>query len=155
MLHENGTVQVGTQYDKRHAQLNLLANAIDLRFAVALVGDMRLIVPMPDADSTFTILLTILLPVMLILLFGLLLVTIRVASRLRRIEQRLIDTLGPMEEVVPVKRETAPREPSEFEAFLLEDGKRRMLTKREQSAAFREWRRLRGKTWNSSEKSDS
>jgi hypothetical protein len=148
-------VQATSPRNKRHALLNLLANAIDLRFAVALAGDMRFIVPMPDADSTFTILLTILLPVMLILLFGLLLVTIRVASRLRRIEQRLIDTLGPMEEAVPIKRENLPREPSEFEAFLLEDGKRRLLTKREQSAAFREWRRLRGKTWNSGEKSES
>ena len=124
-------------------------------FAVALHGDMGLIVPMPNADSTFTILLTILLPVMLILLFGLLLVTIRVASRLRRIEQRLIDTHGPVEEALPVKKESVPRKRSEFEQFLLEDGKRRMLTKREQSAAFREWRREKGKTWNSSEKSES
>ena len=106
---------------------------------------------MPDSDSALTLLLMILLPVMLLLVFCVFLIVIRISSRLRRLEQVMRDARGAEEEIAVVKREPIKNEKSEYEEFLNEDPKRRLLTKREQSAAFREWRRQRGKTWNAGE----
>jgi biopolymer transport protein ExbB/TolQ len=118
------------------------------------MAGMGLIDGMPVSDSTLPILLMILLPVLLLLVFCMFLVVLRISARLRRLEQVMLESLDVAEEVMPIKREPIKSEKSEFEEFLNEDGKRRMLTKREQSAAFREWRRQRGKTWNAGEKSE-
>lgn len=37
-----------------------------------------------------------------------------------------------------------------FEAFLAEDPKRHLMTKADQSAAFRQWRREKGMNWSNS-----
>ena len=108
---------------------------------------------MPDSDATLTTLLLILLPILLLLVFCNFLITLRISSRLRRFEQSLVETHDHAEDLSAVKREVRKTDSSEYEEFLNEDGRRRMLSKREQSAAFREWRRQRGKTWNAGEKS--
>lgn len=106
---------------------------------------------MPDDDSSLMTLLTILLPLLLLLVFVVFLVVIRISSRLRRIEQLMRESPNNGSEPVMSKREPVKTENSEYEEFLREDGRRRLLSKREQSAAFREWRRQRGKTWNASD----
>ena len=50
-------------------------------------------------------------------------------------------------EVATVTKTSSREEASEFEKFLEEDGTRRMLSKREQAADFRDWRKQRGVTW--------
>lgn len=106
---------------------------------------------MPDGDSSLTTLLTILLPLLLLLVFMVFLIVIRISSRLRRIEILMRESQGAVAELAVNKRDNPKTEKSEYEEFLREDGTRRLLSKREQSAAFREWRRLRGKTWNANE----
>jgi hypothetical protein len=107
--------------------------------------------PMPDGDSSLSTLLTILLPLLLLLVFLVFLIVIRISSRLRRIEILMRESQGAAAELAVTKRDNPKTEQSEYEEFLREDGTRRSLSKREQSAAFREWRRQRGKTWNASE----
>ncbi len=106
---------------------------------------------MPDNDSSLTTLLTILLPLLLLLVFVVFLIVIRISSRLRRIEQLMRENQSSVGEPVTGKREATRAETSEYEEFLREDGRRRLLSKREQSAAFRDWRRLRGKTWSATD----
>ena len=113
---------------------------------------MGLIAGMPDSDSTLPLLLMILLPLLLLLVFCVFLIVLRISARLRRLEQFILESREIAEDVMPLKRDPIKTEKSEFEEFLNEDGKRRLLTKREQSAAFREWRRQRGKTWNAGDK---
>ena len=109
---------------------------------------------MNEPDSVLPLLLLVVLPVLLLLVFCTFLIVIRLSARLRRMEQVLLDSSPQGEEIPIVKRDPQKHEASEFEEFLCEDGSRRLLSKREQSAAFREWRRLRGKTWSAGEKSD-
>lgn len=109
---------------------------------------------MNEPDSVLSLLLLVALPVLLFLAFCTFLIVIRLSARLRRLEQVLLDSSPKVEEKRVVKRDSPKQEASEFEDFLREDGSRRILNKREQAAAFREWRRLRGKTWSPGEKSD-
>lgn len=120
-------------------------------FTIEKVRFIELSAHMPDSDSSLTTLLTILLPLLLLLVFVVLLVVIRISSRLRRIELLMSESQTSANEPVMSKREATKTENSEYEEFLREDGRRRLLSKREQSAAFREWRRQRGKTWNASD----
>lgn len=74
-------------------------------------------------------------------------------SRLVRIER----LLGERKErkAQPAAPEEAP-EPAEgapggaFEEFLIENPERRLLSKKEQSAAYRKWRQERGMNWSNS-----
>ncbi|MFY7818739.1 MAG: hypothetical protein ACOVRB_10285 [Akkermansiaceae bacterium] len=110
---------------------------------------------MNEPSSVFSLLLLVLLPVLLFLTLCTFLVVIRLSSRLRRLEQVLLASSPHVEETPTLKRSAQKFEASEYEEFLLEDGARRLLSKREQSAAFREWRRKRGKTWSAGDKTDA
>ena len=116
---------------------------------------MSLIEPMNEPSSVFSLLLLVLLPVLLFLTLCTFLVVIRLSSRLRRLEQVMLASSPHVEETPTLKRSAQKFEASEYEEFLLEDGARRLLSKREQSAAFREWRRKRGKTWSAGDKTDA
>ena len=111
---------------------------------------------MPESASTLTLVLIVLLPVGLLLLFVVFFMMLRMSARLSRIERMLENAQALPEDTAAKKRETQKQkeEQSEYEEFLREDGSRRMLTKREQAAAFREWRRQRGKTWGAADASD-
>lgn len=109
---------------------------------------------MNEPDSVLPLLLLVVLPTLLFLVFGTFLTVVRLSARLRRLEQHLFNSAPQVEEMPVAKREPTKQEASEFDDFLREDDSRRFLSKREQSAAFREWRRLRGKTWSAAEKSD-
>jgi hypothetical protein len=104
---------------------------------------------MPDHGNTLAIVLIVFLPLGGLLLLAVFLNGLRVSSRLRAIEQLLHE----LQESKHSPAEIAVRkhEQSEYEEFLNEDGKRRMLSKREQSEEFRAWRRQRGKTWGAEE----
>lgn len=79
----------------------------------------------------------------------------RVLARLRKIENLLGGgVVEEAEAAKPSRKELRRLARSEFEQFLEEDGKRRLLKKSEQSAAFREWRRQRGLTWKTEKSQD-
>jgi biopolymer transport protein ExbB/TolQ len=124
-------------------------------FSIVTAGVFRLIHFMPDGDSSLVTVLMVLLPLLLLLLFVVFLMVLRISARLRRMERIWEDTQAGPEEIAVQKRETQKQENSEYEEFLRQDGKRSLLSKREQSAAFREWRRERGKTWNASDRPDA
>lgn len=85
---------------------------------------------------------------MILLLFAVLLVILRINSRVKWIEAKIRGSQRPVDHMVAApKKEKSKNEQSEFDEFIREDGSRVTLTKREQSAAFREWRRQRGVTW--------
>lgn len=109
---------------------------------------------MKESDSTISI-IVVLLPVLLVLVFCIFLIVIRISARLRRLEHMLQESSSTVEEMPIPKRETQRQEASAYEEFLREDGSRRLLSKRDQSAAFREWRRQRGKTWSVGDKGDA
>ena len=111
----------------------------------------RLSVCMPDSEFSLTTLLMVLLPIILLLLFVVFLVVLRISSRLRSIERFMQESRAAKEEEVAEKREIQQRKQTQFDEFLNEDGKRRMLSKREQAEAFRQWRRDHGKTWGADE----
>jgi len=74
----------------------------------------------------------------------------RILTRLGRIEARLAQVSMPAE---PAGEEAAGSETSPggmFESFLAEDPTRRTMTKSEQFAAFRKWRREKGLNWSKS-----
>lgn len=89
------------------------------------------------------------------LLVMLILVALRISGRMARIEQLLeggaAGSPAPSLEVVgrsdPAQGTEAQRR--EFEEFLAEDESRRELSKKEQFAAYRAWRKDRGLTWGS------
>ena len=86
--------------------------------------------------------------VLSVLLILVLIFLLRISYRLKRLE--LKQSAAPEEiiaEVAAVTKTRSKTEASEFEKFLQEDGSRRMLSKREQAAAFRDWRKQRGVTW--------
>lgn len=92
----------------------------------------------------------ILLGLLFVLLFAVLIYVVQIAARLRRIENLII-----AESERPLSRETAPS-PAEtlaggaFEMFLDEEPARRMLSKSEQFAAYRQWRQEKGMNWSNS-----
>jgi hypothetical protein len=95
--------------------------------------------------------LWVLLPLALVLLLLILLTALRMVSGMRRIERLLEGSHAVQEEAAADRREAKQEKQSEFEDFLNEDGKRRMLSKREQAEAFRVWRRQQGKTWGAAD----
>ncbi len=140
---------------QRHGVAGLRVKIEIYGFSIVRVKVFRLIHGMPDGESSLVTVLMVLLPLMLLLLFVVFLTVLRISARLRRMERIWEETQPSSEEVALQKRETQKLENSEYEEFLREDGKRSLLSKREQSAAFREWRRERGKTWNVSDRSDT
>ncbi len=107
---------------------------------------------MPDQ---FLSLLIIFLLVALLLSVGMVwIVMTRMVKRMRRLEELMGGVAEEKEEPAVPKKELRRLARSEFEQFLEEDGKRRMLKKSEQAAAFREWRRQRGLTWNAEKSND-
>ena len=92
--------------------------------------------------------LVIIIAIIVFLLVVIFFMLLKVMSRLQNIERKLSGgQSAEMADVPRIKATEKKSERSEFEEFLSEDGQRRMLTKREQAAAFREWRRQRGLTW--------
>lgn len=94
------------------------------------------------------------LPLAMLLLLAIFINVLRISSRLRSMENLLQESQSNTEEAAVQKRESLKRVQSEYEEFLNQDGKRRMLSKREQSEAFRLWRRQHGKTWGAEEHSE-
>jgi len=89
------------------------------------------------------------------LLLALVLVALRIAGRLGRIE-RLLEGGADSPAVLPpdlaIRNDSAEgseAQRKEYERFLAEDESRRSLPKKEQFAAFRSWRKQRGLTWGS------
>jgi Na+-transporting methylmalonyl-CoA/oxaloacetate decarboxylase gamma subunit len=92
--------------------------------------------------------LIIILAVIVFLLLVILLMILKIMSRLQNIERKIsTGNVTEMDDVPRGKVVEKKSDHSEFEEFLAQDGQRRMLSKREQAAAFREWRRQRGLTW--------
>ncbi len=92
--------------------------------------------------------IVIILGVIVFLLFVILLMILKMMSRLQKMERHIYS--GQDAEINDVQQSKVmdkKSKHSEFEEFLTQDGQRRMLSKREQAAAFREWRRQRGLTW--------
>jgi len=103
---------------------------------------------------------------LIIALLALILVTLLwISIQLIRIAHRLEG--GGSRSTTPPPSDAAPAEPasspstsshqsaqgktSDFDLFLAEDPSRQSLAKKEQSAAYRDWRKARGLTWNSKE----
>ena len=104
---------------------------------------------MPETDlSTVVILLSACLGV----LFLLLMVAVGYSYRLGRIERLLAQKPeAAAGESVPETREAVDARPGgPFDTFLAEDGARKLLTKKEQAAAYRKWRQERGMNWSNS-----
>lgn len=84
------------------------------------------------------------------LLVILVLMLIRIGSRLSRIEGRLASRkTTETSEVAPSLAETSPG--GAFESFLEEEPDRREMPKKEQFAAYRQWRQERGLNWSGSQ----
>lgn len=107
---------------------------------------------MLNDESTLATFVVIILPLIALLALLTLLIVLRMSARLRRVEALLPSTQSNERDVVATKRtENQKKEQSDFDKFIAEDGTRRLLSKREQAAAFREWRRQRGITWGADE----
>ena len=94
----------------------------------------------------------LLLIVAVILLGFLLLMSVVVLKRIGRIERLLLTTQSTQQELIRSAASDADSHPSggAFEAFLNEDPKRSALSKSEQFAEFRKWRKDKGMNWSSS-----
>lgn len=102
---------------------------------------------MPDSvSSTVVILLGTLAGLVLLLVM----IVTGIARSLGRIQRDLRDAKGHVSERQPglAKVETASRRA--FETFLSEDPSRQKLAKREQFAAYRQWRKEKGLNWKNS-----
>jgi len=100
---------------------------------------------MPEADApTVVILLWSAVGLLVILL----LLVVAVFRRLSRIERRLIEDSGRQDVTEAAATESQPG--GAFEMFLNEDPAHRELPKREQFAAYRQWRHERGMNWSNS-----
>ncbi len=99
---------------------------------------------MPESQASQTLLI-----VACILLVLLIFMLLRIGSRLTRIEARLA-TRKQVEppEVAPSVAETSAG--GAFESFLEEDPRRREMPKKDQFAAYRQWRQERGMNWSGS-----
>ena len=98
--------------------------------------------PVPETQPTVTLLIVSVGLSLLGLLMMLLL-----ARRLSRLERLMTRQVAKVEaaEPAPSVAETSPG--GAFEAFLGEDPERRQLTKKEQFAAYRQWRHEKGLNW--------
>lgn len=107
----------------------------------------------PDQILSF---LEIFLLIALVLMVGMVwIVVTRIVARMRRLEDLLGGVTEEKEDLATTKKDLRRIARSEFDQFLEEDGKRRLLKKSEQAAAFREWRRQRGITWNAEKTAES
>lgn len=106
---------------------------------------------MPTTLSDVYALLVLSFGVLSVLLLVVLVILLNISYRLKRLELKQApsteDVGAEVATVATVAKAKSKAEASEFEKFLEEDGKRRLLTKREQAAAFRDWRKQRGVTW--------
>ena len=101
-----------------------------------------------DIEFETSLLLLIAVGTIILLLFAILLVIIGISSRIKWIEAKIRGSQQPVDHLAAApEKEKSKNEQSEFDEFIREDGSRVTLTKREQSAAFREWRKQRGVTW--------
>lgn len=92
---------------------------------------------------------TILLGACAGLLFLLLLAIYGVSARLGRVERLLAAKKEGKSAPEPeIPADAVPG--GAFESFLEEDPSRRLLTKKEQSAAYRKWRQQNGMNWSNS-----
>jgi hypothetical protein len=102
---------------------------------------------MPDGPELLPF--TILVSACVGLLFLMLFVLFRMNARLGKLELLLsVKKDAESVESPEVYSETVRGGP--FEAFLEEDPSRRLLTKKEQSAAYRKWRQDMGMNWSNS-----
>lgn len=90
----------------------------------------------------------ILLSLVLLLLFILLMVANSIRGAVVRLEFRLHQQAERKEGAAHTAEAEAKE--SAFQAFLAEDPQRLSLSKSEQFAAFREWRREKGMNWSNS-----
>lgn len=102
---------------------------------------------MPESAAPI---LVILLATCAGLLILVLLLVLRISSRLSRMERAGGHSPSHTEPVVtvPTQAETSPG--GAFEAFLAEDSSRRELPKGEQFSAYRQWRHDKGMNWSNS-----
>ena len=104
---------------------------------------------MPETDLSTVIILP---SACVGLLFVILMVTVGFSARLGRIERLLVqktDSSGT--ETTAESREAVDRRPGgPFDVFISEDPSRKLLSKKEQSAAYRKWRQERGMNWSNS-----
>lgn len=89
--------------------------------------------------------LLLLVLIVLLLLLGL---TLGLRSAVARLEHRQIH--HPDGKEAAVRNAESEAKESAFQAFLAEDPRRLALSKSDQSAAFREWRRQKGMNWSNS-----
>lgn len=84
---------------------------------------------------------------------GLLVILLPVAfghrRRLARIE-RLLAAKDAPKQVIATSVSEDPSPGGQFETFLSEDPARKLLSKKEQAAAYRKWRQERGMNWSNS-----
>ena len=107
---------------------------------------------MPESPESQTLLFLVCAcaGLLVILIFML----IKISSRLSRIESRLASRKTPeTPEAAPSFAETSPG--GAFESFLEEDPARREIPKKEQFAAYRQWRQERGLNWSASQEKQS
>ena len=84
---------------------------------------------------------------LLVLLMGL---AMGIYRRLSRLERRLAGDLSCQESGDAVASAAETTGGGAFEEFLNEDPERRVLSKGEQFAAYRRWRKQHGKNWSNS-----
>lgn len=103
--------------------------------------------PSPEVDlSTLVILVSACVGLLTLML----LVILRISSRLARLEKLglQVDKLSSSNETGPTSAETSAG--GAFEIFLSEDPSRRQLPKGEQFSAYRQWRQEKGMNWSNS-----
>lgn len=102
---------------------------------------------MPDSASSTVVILLGTLAGLLVLLT---MVVFGIARSLGRIQRSLMDTNLQAPERPPIAPATEVANRRAFETFLEEDPARRKLAKREQFAAYRQWRKEKGLNWENS-----
>ncbi len=102
---------------------------------------------MPDSDSSTVVILLGALAGLLVLLV---MVVLGIARSLGRIQQNLMDANLQAPDRPPITPAAAATNRKAFETFLEEDPARRKLAKREQFAAYRQWRKENGLNWENS-----
>ncbi len=102
---------------------------------------------MPDSvSSTVVILLGTLAGLLLLLVM----IVFGIARSLGRIQRDLMDAKAHVSERQPGFAKVGTTGRRAFETFLSEDPSRQKLAKREQFAAYRQWRKEKGLNWKNS-----
>lgn len=102
---------------------------------------------MPEAAAPT---LVILLAACAGLLVLVLLLVLRISSRLSRMETHVSQSSSRAEPAAPTPSQAETSPGGAFEAFLAEDPSRRDLPKGEQFSAYRQWRHDKGMNWSNS-----